>query len=50
MDSLAAATKDFKTMDQVEAKLKDLGTKYSRGPASLDGAALPAEMLKLLEA
>ena len=50
MDSLAAATKDFKTMDQVEAKLKDLGIKYSRGPASLDGAALPAEMLKPLEA
>jgi EpsD family peptidyl-prolyl cis-trans isomerase len=50
MDSLAAATKNFKTMDQVEAKLKDLGIKYSRGPASLDGAALPAEMLKPLEA
>ena len=50
MNSLAAATKDFKTMDQVEAKLKDLGIKYSRGPASLDGATLPAEMLKPLEA
>ncbi len=50
MDSLAAATKNFKTMDQVEAKLKDLGIKYSRGPASLDGAALPTEMLKPLEA
>jgi EpsD family peptidyl-prolyl cis-trans isomerase len=50
MDSLAAATKDFKTMDQVEAKLKDLGIKYSRGPAALDGATLPPEMLKPLEA
>ncbi len=50
MESLAAATKNFKTMDQVEAKLKDLGIKYSRGPASLDGATMPAEMLKPLEA
>jgi len=50
MDSLAAATKDLKTMDQVEAKLKDLGVKYSRGPAALDGATLPPEMLKPLEA
>ena len=50
MESLAAATKDFKTMDQVEAKLKDLGIKYSRGPATLDGATLPAEMLKPLDA
>ena len=50
METLAAATKDFKTMDQVEAKLKDLGIKYSRGPASLDGATLPAEMLKPIEA
>ena len=37
-------------MDQVEAKLKDLGIKYSRGPAALDGATLPAEMLKPLDA
>ncbi len=50
MEALAAATKDFKTMDQVEAKLKDLGIKYSRGPATLDGATLPAEMLKPLDA
>ena len=50
MELLAAATKNFKTMDQVEAKLKDLGIKYSRGPASLDGATMPAEMLKPLEA
>jgi EpsD family peptidyl-prolyl cis-trans isomerase len=50
MESLAAATKDFKTMDQVEAKLNDLGVKYSRGTAALDGATLPSEMLKPLEA
>jgi EpsD family peptidyl-prolyl cis-trans isomerase len=50
MESLAAATKDFKTMDQVEAKLNDLGIKYSRGTAALDGATIPSEMLKPLEA
>ncbi len=50
MELLAAATKDFKTMDQVEAKLNDLGIKYSRGTAALDGATIPSEMLKPLEA
>ena len=50
MQSLATATKDFKTMDQVEAKLNELGIKYSRGPASLDSATLPSEMLRPLEA
>lgn len=50
MESLASATKDFKTMDQVEAKLNDLGIKYNRGPAALDTATLPPEMLKPLEA
>ena len=32
MEALAAATKEFKTMDQVENKLNELGIKYSRGP------------------
>ncbi len=50
MESLAAATKNFKTMDQVEAKLNDLGIKFSRGPGTLDSATIPAEMLKPLEA
>jgi len=50
MESLAAATKDFKSLDQVEAKLNDLGIKYSRGPATLDSATIPAEMLKPLDA
>jgi EpsD family peptidyl-prolyl cis-trans isomerase len=50
MEQLAAATKDFKSLDQVEAKLNDLGIKYSRGPATLDSATLPAEMLKPLDA
>ncbi len=50
METLAAATKDFKSLDQVEAKLNDLGIKYSRGPAALDSATIPAEMLKPLDA
>jgi EpsD family peptidyl-prolyl cis-trans isomerase len=50
MESVAAATKGLKTMDQVEGKLRELGVKYSRGPASLDGATLPPQMLKPLEA
>lgn len=50
MELLAAATKDFKSLDQVEAKLNDLGIKYSRGPGALDSATIPAEMLKPLDA
>src|SRR5208337_1756479 len=50
METLAAATKDFKSLDQVEARLNDLGIKYSRGPAALDSATIPAEMLKPLDA
>jgi EpsD family peptidyl-prolyl cis-trans isomerase len=48
MEGLAAAAKDFKTMDQVEGKLTELGIKYSRGPATLDAATLPPELLKPL--
>ena len=50
MEGLAAATKDFKTIDQVEAKLNQLGVKFSRGPAALDSATMPAQMLKTLDA
>ncbi len=50
MQALADATKNLKSMDLVEAKLNELGIKYSRGPATLDSAAIPAEMLKPLEA
>ena len=50
MQALADATKNLKSMDQVEAKLNELGIKYSRGPATLDSAAIPAEMLKPLAA
>jgi len=49
MQSLAAATKDFKSLDQVEAKLNDLGVKFSRGTGALDGATLPPEMLAALQ-
>ncbi|RBP10624.1 EpsD family peptidyl-prolyl cis-trans isomerase [Roseiarcus fermentans] len=50
MEGLAAATKDYKTIDQVEAKLNQLGIKYSRGPAALDSATMPEQMLKTLDA
>ena len=50
MDALAAATKDFKTLDQVEAKLNELSVKFNRGTGTLDGATMPPEMLKALQA
>jgi EpsD family peptidyl-prolyl cis-trans isomerase len=50
VEALAAATKDFKTLDQVEAKLNEMNIKFSRGTAALDSATMPAEMLKVLDA
>lgn len=50
MEALAAATKEFKTIDQVENKLNELGIKYSRGPGALDGASMPPQMLSALQA
>lgn len=50
IDQLAGATKDFKTMEQVEAKLSELGVKFSRGPAALDSVTMPPQMLKALQA
>jgi len=50
LEALTAATKDFKTLDQVEAKLNGMNIKFSRGPATLDSATTPAEMLKVLDA
>jgi EpsD family peptidyl-prolyl cis-trans isomerase len=50
MDMISAETKDFKTIDQVEAKLDELGIKYSRGPGALDSATMPSQMLAALEA
>jgi EpsD family peptidyl-prolyl cis-trans isomerase len=50
IEALAASTKDFKSLDQVEAKLNEMNVKFSRGTATLDSATMPAEMLKVLDA
>jgi EpsD family peptidyl-prolyl cis-trans isomerase len=50
VQALAAATKDFKSLDQVVAKLNEMNIKFSRGPATLDSATMPPEMLKVLDA
>jgi EpsD family peptidyl-prolyl cis-trans isomerase len=50
VEALAAATKDFKSLDQVVAKLNEMNIKFSRGPATLDSATMPPEMLKVLDA
>ena len=50
VEALAAATKDFKSLDQVEAKLNEMNIKFSHGTATLDSATMPAEMLKVLDA
>jgi EpsD family peptidyl-prolyl cis-trans isomerase len=50
VEALAAATKDFKSLDQVEAKLNEMNVKFSRGTATLDSATMPPEMLKVLDA
>jgi EpsD family peptidyl-prolyl cis-trans isomerase len=48
MGGLTAATKDFKSLDQVEAKLNELGIKFNRGTGTLDGATIAPELLKVL--
>src|SRR5208282_1028831 len=50
LETLTAATKDDKSLDQVEAQLNQFNIKFSRGTASLDSATIPAEMLKALDA
>ena len=50
LDTLAAETKDDKTLDQVEGKLNDMKIKFSRGTATLDSATMPPEMLRALDA
>ena len=50
LEALAAATKDEKSLDQIEAKLNEMKIKFSRGTATLDSATMPAEMLQALEA
>ena len=48
--ALTAATKDAKSLDQVETKLNQMNIKFSRGNATLDSATIPPEMLKALDA
>jgi EpsD family peptidyl-prolyl cis-trans isomerase len=50
VEALSAATKDFKSLDEVAAKLNAMNVKFSRGTATLDSATMPAEMLKVLDA
>ena len=50
LDALAAATKDDKSLDDIQAKLSAMGIKLSRGTATLDSATMPAEMLQALDA
>ena len=50
IDALAAATKDDKSLDQVQTKLNAMNIKFSRGAATLDSATIPPAMLKALEA
>jgi hypothetical protein len=50
MSPISAATKDMTTLDQIEAKLNELGIKFSRGTGALDSATIPAELLKPIEA
>ena len=50
IEALVAATKDLKSLDQVEAKLNEMNIKFSRGTATLDSATMPGEMLQALEA
>ncbi len=50
VEALAAATKDFKSLDQVETKLNDMKIKFNRGTGTLDSATMPPEMLKVLDA
>ncbi len=50
MKDLATAVKTYNSLDQVTAKLDQLGIKYSRGPGALDSATLPSEMMKPLVA
>lgn len=50
LETLAASTKDDKSLDQVEAKLNQLNIKFSRGTGAMDTATLPAQIEKAIEA
>ena len=48
MDEISTATKDFKILDQVDAKLNELNIKHVRHPGKLDGGTMPETMLNSL--
>jgi len=48
--SIVDATKAFKTLDQVDQKLKELGISHERSTGSLDSANLPDEFASALQA
>jgi hypothetical protein len=50
MNVVSAAMKEFKSLDQVAAKLDELGIQFSRGSGTIDSVAVPAEMLNALKA
>jgi EpsD family peptidyl-prolyl cis-trans isomerase len=50
MGEIAAATKDFKTLEQVDGKLNELGVKHVHHPGVIDGATLPDNVLASLKA
>ena len=49
MDAIASATKDFKSLDQVETKLNELGIKFTRSVVTLDSGTIEPELLKRLK-
>jgi EpsD family peptidyl-prolyl cis-trans isomerase len=49
VEALAAATKDDKSLEQVQAQLNQMNIKFSHGTATLDSATIPPEMLKALD-
>lgn len=50
MDLIAATVKDFKSLDQVAARLNELRVQFSRGSGTIDSATVPAELLGTLRA
>ena len=50
MQEIVAATKDFKSLEQVEAKLDEMGVRHTRNPGALDSATLPENVLAAVKA
>jgi EpsD family peptidyl-prolyl cis-trans isomerase len=50
MNGIMAAVKELSSLDQVGAKLNELGVKFDRGTGMLDSATLLPELLSRLEA